>query len=174
MVSLARLQALPTAAVKVRVVGSIVVLLGLLLTAACAEPVRGGCPVSVPNGSTPPGESASEMFHGENGVWTVLWPDGVVAFKPDGPGEVRSDGSLAMKFSWWRAEGVEGELRISGRRLEGAGQSLAAEIPLGYGLSGFQASALVFPSEGCWEVTAQAGEARLSFVTQVSLLTTTG
>ena len=158
---------------NLRALASSVVLLGLLLTAGCAEPVPAQCPVSEPNGSTPPGEPASEMFHGENGLWTALWPDGLVAFAPDGPGEIRSDGSLAMKFPWWRAEGVEGDLRISGRRLHGQAQSLAAEIPPGYGQRGFQASTLVFPSEGCWEVMAQAGQARLSFVTEVRQLSAT-
>jgi hypothetical protein len=111
------------------------------------------------------------MFYGENGLWTVLWPDGVVVFEPNGPGEIRPDGSLAMKFPWWRADWAAGNLTISGVRLDGPGQTLTAEIPDGYGLTGFQATAIVFPGEGCWEVTAQAGESRLRFVTQVRRLT---
>jgi len=40
----------------------------------------------------------------------------------------------------------------------------------GYGDIGFQASYLIFPTPGCWEVNAQAGEredSRLTFVTKV-------
>jgi hypothetical protein len=43
---------------------------------------------------------------------------------------------------------------------------LTAEIPEGYGETGFQATGLVCASEGCWEVTASAGDATLTFVTQ--------
>jgi hypothetical protein len=31
----------------------------------------------------------------------------------------------------------------------------------------FQSSGLYFPTEGCWEVTAQAGESELVFVVRV-------
>jgi hypothetical protein len=40
----------------------------------------------------------------------------------------------------------------------------------GYGDIGFQASYLIFPTPGCWAVTAQIGErddSRLTFVTKV-------
>jgi hypothetical protein len=56
-----------------------------------------------------------------------------------------------MKFWWWR--GVDGELEITGRRLDANAPPMSASIPDGYGETGFQASALIFPTEGCWEVT---------------------
>jgi hypothetical protein len=34
-------------------------------------------------------------------------------------------------------------------------------------LPAFQASAVTFPTEGCWNVTGRAGEASLTFVTLV-------
>ncbi|MDF1499877.1 MAG: hypothetical protein P1P76_05340 [Anaerolineales bacterium] len=135
------------------------------LAAACAP--ASSCPATTPNASTPPGETPSETHHGNGALWTALWPDGEIIFSPDGPGEMRPDGSLAMKFPWWRAQGVEGAIKISGRRLDQpAGGSLTAEMPDGYGDTGFQASALVFPSEGCWEVAARAGEAELIFTVE--------
>jgi hypothetical protein len=77
-----------------------------------------------------------------------------------------------MKFPWWRGPGVVGALAITGRRLgpqaDKSAPPLQAEIPQGYGETGFQASALVFPTEGCWEVTGRAGEAALTFVTWVT------
>jgi hypothetical protein len=123
------------------------------------------CPVTVPNGSTPPGEQPSPDQHGNGQIWTGLWPEGKVTFEPDGPGQILPDGSLAMKWWWWR--GVEGQLTIKGRRLDAPAPPLQADIPEGYGETGFQAAGLIFPSEGCWEVTGKVGEAELTFVTLV-------
>jgi len=74
-----------------------------------------------------------------------------------------------MKFPFWRGESVRGELLITGRRLDGVAGPLTAEIPEGYGETGFQATGLVFASEGCWEVTASAGDATLTCVTQAEI-----
>jgi hypothetical protein len=43
---------------------------------------------------------------------------------------------------------------------------MSAEVPAGYA-DHFQASGLIFPTAGCWEVTARAGESTLTFVTSV-------
>jgi hypothetical protein len=51
--------------------------------------------------------------------------------------------------------------------LDGESPPLRAEIPEGYSDTGFQASDLIFASEGCWEVTARAGDAQLTIVTEV-------
>lgn len=123
------------------------------------------CPVTVPNGLAPPGERRSANHHGNEALWTQLWPDGTVVFKPRGPGFVLADGSLQMKFPWWR--GVQGPLIVEGRRLDAPAPPLRAHIPNGYGASGFQASGLIFPTPGCWEVTGHAGEATLTFVVDV-------
>jgi hypothetical protein len=66
-----------------------------------------------------------------------------------------------MKWPWWR--GVQGHLTVHGRSLDGSSGSVRAAI-LPYGQIGFQASALVFPGPGCWEVTGQVGDRTLSFV----------
>lgn len=137
----------------------------LFLFAACTPAQE--CPVTTPNGSTPPGETASASYHGNGELWTALWLDGEIVFRPDGPGEIRQDGSLAMKFPWWRGEGIHGPIEISGVRLDRRGSGVTAEMPSGYSDTGFQASALVFPSEGCWQVTAHAGEAQLQFVVEI-------
>jgi hypothetical protein len=107
------------------------------------------------------------LNHGNGEIWTVLWPDGIVRLEQGGPGEIRSDGSLVMKFPWWRGEGVVGALQIEGKRLDAKAPPLRAEIPDGYGDTGFQASGLIFASEGCWQVTARAGQAELTIVTRV-------
>ena len=122
------------------------------------------CHVTAPNGSTPPGERPSPRFHGDENLWTMLWPEGTIVFRPGGPGFVLPDGSLQMKFPWWR--GVQGRLIIEGRRLDAVAPPLRAHIPNGY-TSGFQATGLIFPTPGCWEVTGHAGDATLSFVVSV-------
>ncbi len=121
------------------------------------------CPVTAPNGSTPPGEAYAPEHHGNGALFTVLWPEGNILM---GPHNVEPDGSLSMKFVWWR--GVKGKLTIEGRRLDAAAPPLRADIPDGYGDSGIQASALIFPTEGCWEVTGRVGDAALTFVTRVT------
>jgi hypothetical protein len=74
-----------------------------------------------------------------------------------------------MKIPFWRGPGVTGALTITGRSLDGADGEVKGEGPEGYGAEGFQASAGVFPGPGCWEVTARAGDAELTFVTRVVL-----
>jgi hypothetical protein len=70
-----------------------------------------------------------------------------------------------MKFPWWRL--AEGQLLISGRRLDGDAGPLRARIPSGYGNIGFQSTALIFPTVGCWEVTGRIGDKSLTFVIDV-------
>ena len=138
--------------------------------AGCGPQPQAECRVSAPNGSLPPGEQmASADYLGNGKLWTVLWPDGQVVFEPGGTGEIRPDGSLAMKFPFWRGEGVVGDLLIYSERLDGDGSPVAGEIPEGYGDGGFQAAALVFPSAGCWPVTAGVGDEAPTFTTQVVL-----
>ena len=96
-----------------------------------------------------------------------LWPDGTVVFRPGGPGWVRSDGALGMKFGWMRR--ARGRINVTGRRLDGDATPLQLEAP-GRSDIGFQASYLIFPTPGCWEVSAQVGEhddSRMTFVTRV-------
>jgi hypothetical protein len=121
------------------------------------------CPITQPNGSAPPGEAPSDMYLGNDLLWTVLWPDGKIIMTE--AHNRKPDGSLSMKWGWWR--GLTGPLSIEGRRLDAEATPLRADIPDGYGETGFQVSALIFPTTGCWEVTGRVGEASLTFVTEV-------
>jgi hypothetical protein len=142
-----------------------------LVVASCrSRPSQSAnCPVTDPNGLAPAGEAASPLFVTQDGLTTTLWPDGTVPVAPDGPGEIREDGSLAMKFPFWRGPGVRGRLEITGRRLDGDSTPAFGEIPDGYGETGFQSTAIVFPEAGCWEITAKAGKAEMTFVQRVVL-----
>ena len=129
-----------------------------------ANDAAAACPVTTPNGRGLPG-GYRRGNHG-NGISlaTSFSYDGKVTFMPGGPGCVDRDGSLWMKWPWWR--GVPGQLAIEGHRRDKAAEPLRAFIPP-YGPRGFQVTALIFPAPGCWEVTGRMGEASLSFVVLV-------
>jgi hypothetical protein len=137
------------------------------LLAATAQSVA-ACEVTRPNGIVAGSEQPEAKSYGNRQLSLGpfgLWPDGTVVFKPGGAGFVTPDGSLGMKFGWTR--GIAGQLRIEGRRLDAPAPPLRSDIPTGYGQVGFQATALVFSSPGCWEVTGRVGDASLTFVTKV-------
>jgi hypothetical protein len=133
-----------------------------------SEAADGSCPVTLPVAAVP-GEdrpfASSANAYGNGELWVVSLPeDGVV--RADSWGYIRSDGSIDVKFGWWRV--TPGALSISGRRLDGEAPPLQVSIPDGYGSSGFQATGVIFPTEGCWEVTGVVGDATMSFVTFVA------
>jgi hypothetical protein len=125
------------------------------------------CPVTLPLGPAPSGQdrpfAESALAFGNSELWVVpLQPDGVIHADPR---LVGADGSIRQKFGWYRV--AEGTLSITGRRLDGAAQTVAVSVPDGYGLSGFQASDVVFPAGGCWEITGTVGDRSLTFATIV-------
>jgi hypothetical protein len=143
------------------------VLAGLLVSAALAATApaapEGICPLTLPNGRTPPGEQWAGMNHGNGKLWTAFWPHNLVIATRDVVGE---DGSIYTKWPWWR--GVRGRLTITGHRLDGQAPPLRADSSSsGYGPSGFLPTGIYFPAEGCWEVTGAVGNARLTFITLV-------
>jgi hypothetical protein len=95
-------------------------------------------------------------------------PQGTVVADRD---HVLPDGTIEMKFPWWRGSAAHGELSIEGRRLDASAPSLQADIPAGYGEDGFQATGLLFPTVGCWEITARSGGAQLTVVQKVVIAT---
>jgi hypothetical protein len=131
-------------------------------TATPAAVRAGTCPVTLPNGNTPPGEKPSKLYHGNGELWTAMWPYNVIVAPRD---FIRPDGTIEVKWPWFR--GVSGPVQISGRKLDGKPARLRADVPDGYGPTGFQVSALLFPTEGCWRVTARVVDAQLTFVTLV-------
>jgi hypothetical protein len=142
---------------------------------ACSEPpdqaaVVGSCPVTQPNGNTPPSEDFEPRRHGNGELWTALWPEGTVLIGSDGPGNIHEDGSLEINFPWWRGPDLQGALEVSGTKLDGQGETLQVKVIADPNEDGFQASTLVFPSEGCWQITATVGDASLTIVTYVAVM----
>lgn len=121
------------------------------------------CPVTIPNGNVPPYNPFPNpsLHHGNGALWTVLTPDGVLRVDSR---FTQPDGSIRMKFMWWRAGEGAGPLSIEGRRLDASAPPAIASIPSGYNDDGFQASSITFPTEGCWEITGKAGTSSLTFV----------
>jgi len=137
-------------------------------TQSQASKAKGICPVTLPNGDTPPGEKPSSGDHGNGKIWTGLWPYGVIVAAPE---FVEPDDSIRMKFFWF-ADGVEGSLSIRGRRLDESSPPVRATISsaspeTGFSGDAFWASAIIFPTEGCWEITGKVGGASLTFVNLV-------
>jgi hypothetical protein len=128
--------------------------------------VAADCPVTKPVAAPPSiGDQlfGSAVAFGDSELWVGgLGADGVIVADPR---FVASDGSISWKLGWWRI--VPGTLTISGRRLDAAAPPLGSDVPGGYGRSGFQASGLDFPTEGCWQITGTVGGSTLTFVTLV-------
>jgi hypothetical protein len=128
----------------------------LALTAATCAAHASTCAVTNPRGA----------MHGNDSLAAVLPENGTFVFKPGGPGFVDADGALGIKVGW--ALHKRGTLDVRGHRLDGAAQPARAYIPRSYddyvgGMSLF----LVFPTPGCWEITATVAGANLTFVVAV-------
>lgn len=74
-------------------------------------------------------------------------------------------GERGNKVGWFRPEGAE--LTITGRRIDRKAPPMVADVPCCYPTR-FHSSGLYFPTEGCWEVMAEAGGNELTFVVWVS------
>ena len=124
------------------------------------------CAVTLPDGSHRPRDPAGleQLGFGNGELWVGLWPHGVVRATVD---DVNQRGEIVMKFPWDRA--VRGRLHITGRRIDAEAPPLRSHVP-DYGLTGFQSTAVTFPTVGCWEITGRvASQTSLTFVTSVTL-----
>jgi hypothetical protein len=158
------------ALVVLALVGIAVSTSGAARTTTVFHPSRAAktCPVTVPNGLVPPSAPRTALppvppvFDGNGELWVKLWPLGVIVARPV---VVTAKGLIDIKLPWWR--GVPGRLTITGRRLDAPAPPLKSDVPAGYGDTGFQATGVIFPTQGCWRVTGQVGTTRLVFVTLV-------
>ncbi len=73
-------------------------------------------------------------------------------------------GEEGIKMGWFRPAGAE--LEIIGRRIDAERPALETHVPCCYPTR-FQAAGLIFPTEGCWEVTGKADARVLTFVVSV-------
>jgi hypothetical protein len=147
----------------------------LFILVACSSQrdqavVVGTCPVTQPNGTTPPGESYEPRYFGNGKLWTTLWPEGTVMIGKEGPGSINADGSLVMSFPWWRSQSVNGPLEVTAKQLDGNASLLMSEVTETVDEHGYQTSSLVFPNEGCWQITAAVGGTSLTIVVYIAVM----
>jgi hypothetical protein len=120
------------------------------------------CPTSQPTAG------GTVLSYGSRALRVGLWPDGVLraGILPDGGSYalVNPDGSIRAKLGWWRQHG---QLSIRGMRIDSSAPPLRADVRCCYAAPGLQASALIFPTTGCWRIVGRAGSARLAFVVRV-------
>jgi hypothetical protein len=119
------------------------------------------CPVTQPNGERPPNEPPTDNYFGNGKLWTLLRKDSF-------PDEIRHGGSMVQKIPWFQPL-VGVPLRITGKRLDGDAPPLRAQVAGAASEDGHQwlPSLLIFPTNGCWQVTGRSGGASLTFVTRV-------
>lgn len=146
--------------------------LALFILSACAQPLAAQepiptaaptpftkCPVTTPESATPPDDPNADPFG--PGPWFInadqtIWVDWGAGW--------RAGQSASNKVIWLRP--AASNLILSGQRLDDASPPMEATIPCCY-TTGFQVTGLYFPTGGCWEVTAQAGESQLLFVVEI-------
>ena len=130
-----------------------------------ANTLTNACEVTEPAWAKPPEDSAvdSSPVYGyyyvneDRSIWVSSW------WTADGETFMHA-GKEGNKVGWFRPAGVE--LVITGQRLDAQTPPLDAHVPCCYPTR-FQATGLIFPSEGCWEVTAKAADRILTFVVKV-------
>ena len=162
---------------RILLLASISIALMIVPIAGSAAPKPSGnqktphssCPVTIGRKSP---ISPTDFFGSTSAHWNGnlyvggLWPDGTIVFRPGGAGFVYPDGTVGMKIAWYRGKGVYGKLAITGKRLDAPSPALRSDFS-DYGDTGFQASEVIFPTEGCWQVTGTVGDTSVTFVTRV-------
>lgn len=124
------------------------------------------CPVTQPQWATPPEDAAVDnepapgyyFVNEDRTIWASAWWGDASDY------QLRSS-QQGVKVGWFRPAGKT--LNITGQRLDGEDAGFEAIVPCCYPTR-FQATGLVFPTAGCWEVTAEAGGSELVFVVWVA------
>jgi hypothetical protein len=118
------------------------------------------CPVTLPNHPVANSAVSRKLGYRQGRIAVELWPLGVTLVQKD-----MADGALGVKVGWYRYG--RGKLTMTATRLDEPGRARRTRVPSGYGSTGFQSSAIYFPSPGCWKVTATVGHSHLTYVTAV-------
>jgi hypothetical protein len=132
------------------------------------------CPLTVPQDPpfTPPAPYAGlgfegSFWYGSSDLWTAIWNDGIWSGLPYNPAA-----GYTQKVFWWREgyvwnEEPEPPLIVTGERLDAKAPPLIASRATNAYADDIGSGMLVgvdFPTLGCWKITGQYGDAKLSFV----------
>ena len=129
------------------------------------------CKLTVPSARNRPPKPVPRSFdYGNASIAVALaTPNGrlVAGRLPSGGyrATINANGSIDAKYGWWRAG--DGDITITGRRLDAHAPPLKAFVPNGYA-GGFQATGLTFATTGCWRVTGRFERAHLTFTVLVT------
>ena len=140
-------------------------LMSIVLTGCTAmNAAASDCQVTEPAWAKPPEDSAVQDTP-EHGYYFVnedssMWASAGWTKQEENYLRAGED----IKVGWFRPAGAE--LESTGQRLDGEAATLETHIPCCYPTR-FQATGLVFPTQGCWEVEARAEDRKLSFVVWV-------
>lgn len=123
------------------------------------------CPVTEPVWAKPPDDAAVQgppgygyyFVNEDRSMWASAWWAGPEEY-------FLRAGEEGNKVGWFRPAGAT--LEITGQRLDAQAPPLEAHVPCCYPTR-FQATGLVFPTAGCWQVAAKAADSELSFVVRV-------
>jgi hypothetical protein len=138
------------------------------------------CPVSTPpeHPFTPPGAyelGQNDFWLGTEKLWVALNKSGTWTWEPHKPGQEHQVQPLTAKIFWmsvdydWRTE-PSPNITVTGRRLDGASSPLLL-MPATHAFSGPTASMLTgvyVTTPGCWEITGNYKDNKLSFVVWVA------
>lgn len=105
--------------------------------------------------------AARDNWAGSDGIWLSLPPDGRVTW-----------GSPTLSSKFWAYAIVAGPASVIGRRLDAATPPGFSAVINGQPATsaqgpGFFPTGVLFPTNGCWEVTYRVGSAQLTFVVDV-------
>ncbi len=123
------------------------------------------CPVTNPAWEKPPADPAVQGTPGygyffvnyDRSIWASAWWVDIEGYRLQASED-------RVKVGWFRPAGAV--LKVIGERIDRQSAPLEAHVPCCYPTR-FQATGLVFPTEGCWRVTAIAGDSKLSFTVRV-------
>lgn len=110
---------------------------------------------------------SGEGPYGNGLLSTTLPPDGIRFARRE------PDGTLFDKLGWLPHRSFPNTLTVRGERLDGPGQMRVLAVNWGHVYvngqqgRGSWASAVVFPSEGCWKLSARVQDISLSYVVEV-------
>lgn len=122
------------------------------------------CPVTEPQWITPPNDSAVSndpvagyyFVNDDASIMASAWWTEEYSLQ---------SGENGNKTGWFRPAGET--LEITGTRLDAEAPQMESSVPCCYPTQ-FQATGLIFPTSGCWEVNSQAADKRLSFIVWVN------
>ena len=104
--------------------------------------------------------------YGTGRLWVTLPAGGILHAQRNQP----DDGLFGTKLGWTPDRDRDLTLTVSGRRLDAPGRMTVKGVFWGHSSTGKGgwASAVAFPSAGCWRITGRAGPTTVSYVVKVA------